>query len=325
MTTPFHAPRPTTPGPVAIVIPCYRSAATVRALADRLAATMSAAGRPWSVVFVDDASPDSVPGETWAAILAVKAKFPAEVRALRLARNIGQHAAILCGFGAIKPEAVFVVTMDDDLQHRPEDIPTLLAALEAGADIAIGAFEEKRHAGWRNVGGALVDRVLRSLFGLPNHFPLTSLRAVRRFVADEAAEGRSTHVYLTASILSASSRVVSVPVGHQPRLHGRSGYGLVTSLVLVSNLALTYSRLPFLFVAGLCFASASLTGGLILWIFVRVFFVGITVPGWASTMLMIAFQSSTVLVALLILILYVSRTHRLLAGVRASHRVADEV
>jgi glycosyltransferase involved in cell wall biosynthesis len=310
---------------VAIIVPCYRSAATVCPLADRLAAAMDAAGRRWCVVFVDDASPDPVRGETWDALLRAKAKHRERVRALRLARNVGQHRAVLCGFGALPEGLGYVATMDDDLQHRPEDLPAMLQALDAGADIVIGAFEDKRHTGWRNLGGKAVDVVLRRLFRLPRGFPLTAFRAMHRSVAEEVAEERGSYVYLTASILAASPRVTYVPVTHEPRRHGRSGYTLARSLVLVANLVLTYSRIPFLLVAGLLGASALLTAGLVAWILIRVLLVGNTLPGWASTMLMIAFHSSTMLVALAILTLYVSRTHRLLSSARAGHRVTDAV
>src|SRR5215207_3694937 len=217
---------------VAVVVPCYRSESTVGLLADRLAAAFEKEGSSWRLVLVDDGSPD----KTWDALLEVKRRHGERIRAVRLARNVGQHSAIICGLESVPPEATLVVTMDDDLQHCPEDVPFLLSKLRSGADIAIGAFPDKQHARWRNVGGRLVDYVLRNLFRLPPSFQLTSFRAFRRFVVEDVVSQRSTYVYLTASILASSTRVANVPVRHEPRHTGHSGYNLTRSLILDSNL-----------------------------------------------------------------------------------------
>lgn len=311
---------------VAVVIPCYRSAGGIGALLSRIAATLDGLGEArdgtWLAICVDDASPDD--GATWRALLDAKARHGERLKVLRLARNVGQHDAILCGLSAVPPGIARVVTMDDDGQHAPEDIPALLDALDAGADLAIGAYDEKRHAAGRNLGGALVDGVLRRLFGLPRDFALTSFRAMRRFVAEDALASQGGYGYLTASLLGATSRRTNVPVRHEPRRDGRSGYTLARSLSLASNLLLTYSRLPLLATAAvgaISFLLALLSLGYVLWL--RVVREDI-VPGWASLMLMIGVQSTMLMAAMVTILLYVARSHRLLAGLRLPWRVADE-
>lgn len=306
-------------GPVAVIIPCYRSAATLPPLVEGVLAVLDGQS---CVMLVEDASPDG--GLTWRAIEALHARHGTRVKAIRLARNVGQHSALLCGMHALPPAITHVVTMDDDGQHRPEDIARLLAPLDGEADLVIGAYDEKRHDGLRNLGGGLVDGTLRRLFGLPRDFRLTSFRAMRRFVADHAVEEAGGYTYLTAALLGATHRRVNVPVRHEPRREGRSGYTLTRSLGLVGNLIFTHSRVPFLATVAICGASFAVTGFSLLYVlWLRVTTDGV-IPGWASLMLMMGVQSTMLMAALATILLYVARSHRLLAGTRTRWRIADE-
>lgn len=305
-----------------VVIPCYRSAASIGGVVEEILATCAAEGIPVLVLLVEDASPDG--GATWAAIAALCAAHPGRVRGLRLARNMGQHNALLCGMQALPPEAAVVVTMDDDGQHRGGDIPALLAPLADGADLVIGAYDEKRHSGGRNLGGALVDGLLRRLFGLPRGFQLTSFRAMRRFVADHAVDEASEYTYLTAALLSATPRRANAPVRHEPRRQGRSGYTLSRALGLAANLVFTHSRLPFYVTAGIGAAALLLTLVSLLYVLWLRFSMEDVIPGWASVMLMMGVQSTMLMAALVSILIYAVRSHRLLQGRRTRWRIADE-
>ena len=136
---------------LSIVIPVYRSAGCLPELIRQLKAVLDARGRTWEAILVDDCSPDA----SWSAIRALAARHP-EVRGIQLMHNEGQVRATLCGLA--HASAPVVATMDDDLQHRPDQLPALLEALEAdsGLDCVFGVFEEKRHAAYRNWGSALI-------------------------------------------------------------------------------------------------------------------------------------------------------------------------
>lgn len=309
-------------GHVGVVIPCFRSASTLGAVVEDIFAACDAAGLPVTIMLVEDASPDD--GATWRVIEALCVSHGPRLRAIRLARNMGQHNALLCGMQGLPPEVDRVVTIDDDGQHRGDDIPALLAPLEHSADLVIGAYDEKRHAELRNIGGALVDGLLRRLFGLPHDFALTSFRAMRRFVADEAVEEASQFTYLTAALLSATQRRVNVPVRHEPRKKGRSGYTLGRALALAANLVFTHSRVPFLVTAAIGVTSLLLTLVslcYVMWVWIST--AGI-IPGWASLMLMMGIQSTMLMAALGSILLYVVRSHRLISGARIRWRIADE-
>ncbi|MEI6159146.1 MAG: glycosyltransferase family 2 protein [Roseococcus sp.] len=305
-----------------IVIPCYRSAATIGSVVEGALEACDAAGLPVLVMLVDDASPDG--DATWEAIETLCAAHRGRVRARRLVRNMGQHNALFCGMQALPPEVGLVVTMDDDGQHRGEDIPALVAPLGGKADLVIGAYGEKRHSGMRNLGGNLVGGLSRHLFGLPADFHLTSFRAMRRFVADYAVDGASEFTYLTAALLSATRRRANVSVRHEPRREGRSGYTLPRALSLAANLVFTHSRLPFYVTVASGLASLLLTAfSLIYILWLRATPEGVT-PDWAILMLMMGLQSTMLMAALVSILVYVVRSHRLNQGARMRWRIADE-
>lgn len=307
---------------VGVVIPCYRSAGTITSLVDGILTTLDEAGKSTLVMLVDDASPDE--GACWRALESLCSRHGPRVRALRLARNAGQHGALLCGMAALPDDVVTVITMDDDGQHRPADLPALIAAVDAGTDLVIGAYDEKHHAAGRNLGGALVDHTLRRLFDLPSDFVLTSLRAMKRFVADDALEEAGSHTYLTAALLDATANRINVPVTHVPRREGRSGYTLSRSLRLAANLALSHSRLPVMAMMGIGVLFFVVTlASLVYVLWLRISTDGV-IPGWASLMLMIGIQSTMLVAGLATILLYVARSHRILTGVRKRWRIADE-
>lgn len=311
---------PATPHPehIAVIVPCYRAAATVHALVQRLTRVLDERGSGYQIILIDDASPD----HTWDVLLALREEYGSCIKCIRLARNVGQHMALQCGLASIGSDTTSVITMDDDLQHRPEDVGALLEALK-DFDIAIASYGKKQHAQWRNVSGSIIDRLLRHLFKLPNGFQLTSFRSFRAFVAHDVVANQSHYTYITAAILAASTRVVNVDVEHVARAEGASGYNLAKSLVLAANLLMTYSRLPFIVVAGTCLTSFIFTFLVMMVTFIMHFITVQSVPGWTSLMIMTGVQSTMIMAAIAVVLIYVSRTHKAINGARAGYRIAD--
>ena len=305
---------------IAVVVPCYRSVQSLKPLAQRLRAALDAKMYAYEIVFVDDASSDP---ETWATLKELKTQHPDVVRCLRLARNTGQHNVIQCGFAQVSSSVEVVVTMDDDLQHRPEDVPALLDAVEKGADIAIGAYDIKQHSRFSNFGGGLVDFSLRKLFDLPPDFQLTSFRAIRRFAVDDVMENQSRYMYLTAALLSATQSYCNVPVSHEARTEGRSGYSLTKSVELAGNLFLSYSRWPLYLIAALFAASLLATLAITGWVLWKWWMTSQLSAGWTSTMMMLGITSTFNLAALAVVALLSTRSHRQLVGSAGRWRVAE--
>lgn len=301
---------------VSLVIPVYRSAGSLAELLERIDRVMAESGKSFEIVCVDDASPDG----TWTMLKSLRDRHSG-LRLARLSRNMGQHSALLCGCEMARGEVV--VTLDDDLQHPPEEIPKLIAGIEQGHDLVIGAYETKEHARLRNWGGRLVDGLLRRMFGLDRSYQLTSFRAVRRGVIQEVVRMSGVYPYLTAMLLMHSDRRANVTVRHDPRRVGASRYSLRRSLALAANLIFSYSNLPLYFVAltSLTAFVGSLTyGGVVL---VRALVAGVSVPGWASTIVVLSILNALILLCLAVFGLYLSRMNDQLTHGRARYTVSE--
>lgn len=252
---------------------------------------------------VDDCSPD----DTWSVLEALKTNRP-WLKIVRLLCNSGQHNALLCGFSIAKGDVI--VTMDDDLQNPPEEIPKLIAAIDEGYDLAIGSYTSKSHSKGRNIAGSVIDDLQRKIFGLPKSFQLTSFRAVRRVVVDNVSAMSAAFPYITCMLLSHTSRYVNVPVRHDPRSFGQSNYNLSRSIRLAINLLLHYSPYPLYFVATLCVVALSMTFGIGAWVLWSALAEGSPVQGWASTIVVISFFNGLILLALVVQSLYLSRLNQ---------------
>lgn len=285
---------------VSVVIPAYRSTATLSVLVERLESVLNRLDKEYEIIIIDDCSPD----DTWDVLKEIKLLRP-RVKIIRLLKNSGQHNAILCGFSLSKGDVV--ITMDDDLQNPPEEIPKLLSMIEKGYDLAIGAYDSKKHSSLRNAGGQMIDQLQRWMFKLPKDFQLTSFRAVRKLVIDHVVSMGGVYPYITAMLLSHTSRYINVPVRHDPRAFGQSNYNAGKALRLAFNLLFNYSSYPLYFVALLCIAALSLSFVFSLSIAWKVMLSGSTVPGWASTITTISFFHGLNLLGMVIQGLYLSR------------------
>jgi polyisoprenyl-phosphate glycosyltransferase len=302
---------------ISVVIPVYRSADSLEPLVGRLAKTLDSVGREWEVIFIDDCSPD----DSWATLKRLKAAYPDRLKIARLLVNQGQHNAILCGFSLVSGDVV--VTMDDDLQNPPEEVPKLVAAVDEGFDLVIGAYDSKKHSKSRNAGGGLIDGLQRRIFGLPAEFQLTSFRAVKRTVIESVNRMGAVFPYITCMLFSNASRYRNVPVHHDERQFGHSTYNLKRSLRLAFNLIFHYSPYPLYFVTGLCVISFLLSMGIALWVLSRAAITATEVPGWASIIVTTIFFSSLNLLSLLVFGYYIVRFHQQITRLRTAYSIDE--
>jgi glycosyltransferase involved in cell wall biosynthesis len=302
---------------ISVVIPVYNSAGSLEKLVERLLAALGGLGRSFEIVFVEDCGPD----QSWEVLKQLKARHPKHLRITRLLRNSGQHNAILCGFSLCRGE--FVITMDDDLQNPPEEIPKLIAAIESGYDLAIGAYDSKKHSAVRNKSGDLIDSVNRQIFGLPPDFCLTSFRAIRSAVVKNACQMGGVFPYVTSMLLSHTSKYVNVPVRHDPRLVGKSNYDFKRSLLLASNLIFSYSTLPITAVGWLCALAFLFSISFGTMVLIGALVHGSGVPGWASTMVTVSFFNALILLCMFIFGLYISRLNQQISRTRVSFTISE--
>lgn len=275
---------------VSVVVPVYNAEANLEELVARLNAVFRELGRSHEIVLVDDGSRD----RSWALIGRLRAEG-APIRAFQFSRNHGQHYALKCGLDHCAGR--YAITMDDDLQHPPEEIPKLVRAIEEdpAVDVVCGHYDRKAHAAFRNLGAALLHRIDHAIFRTDRRVFLSAFRIMRRGVVDEIHRARHAQPRIGPIILSITSRIGSVPVRHEPRRHGESGYTLRRLVSDTLSSIMNYSSLPLQLVSviGLGASFVSFVLALIyLWVY---FSRGIAASGFTTLVLLILFTSGAVL------------------------------
>jgi undecaprenyl-phosphate 4-deoxy-4-formamido-L-arabinose transferase len=222
---------------VSVVIPVYNETANLPALWRRLDPVLAKSKRDYEVIFVDDGSTDMS-----LTVLRDLADRDTHVRVVELARNFGQHSAILAGFRHCRGD--IVVTLDADLQNPPEEIPRLIAAIEAGNDVVGGWREERQDRGYRRMASRLHNHLTSMIVGVPMHDYGCMLRAYRRHIVDTVVECDEKAAFVPALANSFAKRVAEIPVGHAERAAGESKYSLFKLAHLSVNLVTGFSNFP---------------------------------------------------------------------------------
>jgi undecaprenyl-phosphate 4-deoxy-4-formamido-L-arabinose transferase len=222
---------------VSIVIPVFNEAANLPVLWARLRPILRESLREWTIIFVDDGSTDDS--------LEILRKYSQEdprVRVVELARNFGQHSALLAGFRNSRADVV--VTLDADLQNPPEEIPRLLEAIAEGNDVVGGWREERQDHTFRRIASRLHNRITSAIVGVPMHDYGCMLRAYRRHIVDTVVACDEKAAFVPALANSFAKRVAEIPVAHAQRQEGESKYNLFQLAHLSLNLITGFSNFP---------------------------------------------------------------------------------
>ena len=287
---------------LSVVIPVYRSKQTIGLLLNRLLGVLECWGRPHEIILVDDGSPD----DTWEALAAAHRTYPDRVIAVQLMRNFGQHNALMCGLRLARGR--YVVTMDDDLQHPPEEVPELVHVIETRGDALVyGVPRCKQHSVFRNITSALCTAFFRLVFH--TRAQISAFRAIRRELVQTVVGYPLNYTFLDGLLAWNTQRIGQVSVEHHKRRTGRSGYSLGRLLVLAVNLFTNFSLLPLHLVSLIGMVAAM--GGFALgtYYLVRYLLASITVPGYASTIIAILVLGGAQLLSIGTLGQYLGRMH----------------
>lgn len=222
---------------VSIVIPVYNESANLDALWSRLQPVIGDGAREWEIVFIDDGSSDDS-----LHILNHLSQSDGRVRVVELARNFGQHSALLAGFRHSRGDVV--VTLDADLQNPPEEIPRLLESIDAGNDVVGGWREERQDRPYRRFASRMHNRITSAIVGVPMHDYGCMLRAYRRHIVDTVVACDEKAAFVPALANSFAKRVAEIPVGHAERHTGESKYNLFRLAHLSLNLITGFSNFP---------------------------------------------------------------------------------
>jgi undecaprenyl-phosphate 4-deoxy-4-formamido-L-arabinose transferase len=224
-----------------------------------------------------------------------------------MSRNYGQHNALLCGIRAASYE--FVVTMDDDLQHPPEALQKLLAKLNEGYDVVYAPPEREQHGFLRDMASRITKLALQSAMGAETARKVSAYRAFRTELRHAFENYRSPSVNIDVLLTWATTRFASVPVRHDQRQHGESGYTLGKLIAHAVNMMTGFSTLPLQMASLMGFLFALFGLVVLVYVLLRFFLHGSGVPGFPFLASIIALFSGAQLLALGIIGEYLARMH----------------
>lgn len=223
---------------VSFVIPCYRSEVTLPNVIREIEETMKKLeDYSYEVVLVNDCSPDN----TFETIRELCGKYD-NITGINLAKNFGQHSALMAGFHYTKGE--IVICLDDDGQTPADEADKLLAGIEQGADVVYAKYNHKHHSGFRNWGSHVNELMTRVMLGKPKELYISSYFAARRFVIEEIMRYQYAYPYVIGLVLRATKNIVNVEVEHRDRQAGSSGYTIGKLLNLWFNGFTAFSVKP---------------------------------------------------------------------------------
>jgi undecaprenyl-phosphate 4-deoxy-4-formamido-L-arabinose transferase len=287
---------------VSVVVPVYNSAGTLSELAARIHASLLPITRNFEVILVNDGSQDA----SWARIGDLVTQYDS-VHGIDLMRNFGQHNALLAGIRDARYEAV--VTLDDDLQQPPEEIPRLIGKLDEGYDIIYGIPVKLHHGLWRNFASRLTKFILTHLIGISDLTEMVAFRAFRTQIRDAFMNYTGPDVDIDALLSWGSNRYALVPVRYEPRLAGSSGYTFRKLVRLTLYTLTSFSAMPLRlasFVGGIFVLFGF---GLFAYVVGRYLLEGGSVPGFPLLASAVALFSGVQLSILGIMGEYLARIH----------------
>lgn len=287
---------------ISAVVPVYRSQAMLPELHRRLVAALEQIGRPFEIILVEDCGGD----DSWSVIEQLAAADP-RVLGLRLARNFGQHNALLCGIRAARGE--LVVTLDDDLQNPPEEIHRLLERLEEGYDVVYGSPQAETHGFLRDQASRITKLALQGAMGVESASKVSAFRVFRTRLREAFAAYRSPSVNIDVLLTWGTTRFGSVLVRQDERAVGDSGYTLRKLINHAVNMMTGFSVLPLQVASVLGLAFGSMGFLVLLYVLLRYLVQGSAVPGFPFLASIIAIFSGVQLFALGIFGEYLARMH----------------
>jgi glycosyltransferase involved in cell wall biosynthesis len=287
---------------LSVVIPAYNSEASLPLLFERLRSVLPVASREYEIIVVNDGSRDAT-----AAVMQREAATDSTITPINLMRNYGQHNALLCGIRTARYETC--VTMDDDLQHPPEEIPRLLAELNSGFDVVYGTPQSQQHGMWRNLASTVTKLALQEAMGAEVARKVSAFRAFRTQVRDAFANFHGPFVSIDVLLTWGTNKFGAVLVRHDPRAAGKSNYSLRKLILHALNMITGFTIWPLQLASLIGFFFTLFGIGVLVVVVGRTLIGGGSVPGFPFLASVIAIFSGAQLFALGIIGEYLARMH----------------
>jgi undecaprenyl-phosphate 4-deoxy-4-formamido-L-arabinose transferase len=287
---------------LSVVVPVFNSEPNLPELVRRGHATLSSIATRFEMILVNDDSSD----ESWRCICELAADH-AWIRGINLSRNFGQHNALLCGIRAAQYDTI--VTIDDDLQNPPEEIPRLLRKMDEGFDVVYGTPKRQQHGLWRNLASTVTKLALQSAMGAGTARDVSAFRAFRTALRDSFQNYRGPFVSIDVLLTWGTTRFAAVQVQHDPRTLGVSNYTWRKLVRHALDMTTGFSTLPLQLASVVGFAFTLFGLLLLVYVLGRYFLQGTTVPGFPFLAAAISIFSGAQLFALGVIGEYLARMH----------------
>jgi undecaprenyl-phosphate 4-deoxy-4-formamido-L-arabinose transferase len=293
--------KPSSPS-ISVVVPVYNSEEMLKALVRRLTDTLTGLRAPFEIILVNDGSRDA----SW-SVIAELSSVHAHVRGIDLMRNYGQHNALLAGIRASRNN--LIVTLDDDLQNPPEEIPKLLQKMEQGYDVVYGKPEQEQHGFWRNLASRVAKMVLKEAMGAETARHVSAFRVFRTYLRDAFAEHQGPFVSIDVLLTWATGRFALTPVRHEPRRSGLSHYTFKKLITHTLNMLTGFGTWPLRLASLVGFGLTLFAAMVLVYVVGRYLIEGGSVPGFPFLASLIALSAGAQLFSLGIIGEYLARMH----------------
>lgn len=287
---------------LSVIVPVYNSEQILPKLILRLQEVLKKLGHNYEVILVNDGSAD----DSWSTICTLANKY-SWIRGINLMRNYGQHNALLCGIRVARHNVI--VTIDDDLQHPPEEIPKLLQKLDEGYDVVYGTPQQGQHGFWRNISSLLTKFALNIAIGAETACMVSAFRAFRTQVREAFANYQGPFVSIDILLTWGTTHFASIPVRHDPRHMGVSSYTFRKLVTHALNMMTGFSTLPLQLSSLFGFVVMFFGLGALLFVIGNYLIHGGSVPGFSFLASIITIFAGTQLLVLGIIGEYLARMH----------------
>ncbi len=288
---------------LSVVIPCFNSSNTLLELHDKLKRVLQSLEITYEIIYVNDASMDHT-----SKVLKDIAENNGHTTVIDLLFNVGQFRALMCGLEYSSGN--YVITMDDDLQHPPEEIPKLYYELKNnnGLDAVIGKYKKKNHSLIRNAGSTLARKLRGSIFNKPKDFQTTSFRCLTRPLVNAVVSHKTMFPAIGLLIFRSSNKIKSVEVEHHQRKHGKSNYSLFKLIKTLLDNTFSYTSLPLKYISVLGIIVSIVGFSLALYYLVSYLLGRTAVPGWTTVVILLNIYSGLLLLSVGIIGEYLLKT-----------------
>ena len=286
-----------------VIVPVYNSEKTLLELYQRIEKVFNNINKSFEIIFVEDGSNDG----SWDVIKDLKNKYSNNITGIKLSKNYGQHNAIFCGLNNFNGNAI--ITIDDDLQIPPEEIPKLIECYETRKpDMVYGFYKKKRHSIIRNIGSWFIKKSAKLFLKEPGEG--SSFRLFTSQLAGQLLKHSQEFVYIDELFLWYTDNIAFVKIEHQKRKFQKSGYSTAKLFRITFNLVIYYTAVPLkiMIYGGLVSSILSFLVGLF-YLFKKIFLHHVT-HGYTSIIVSILFSTSIIIFSLGIIGEYLHRIYK---------------